>query len=85
VPTTLIILIAFHVVAVSLGLGIVSRMLPMQLVGDLIGYLHKSIGITTPSPAQVKMAALIWIGSAIIGVDGILVFFFIIASMSRAR
>jgi hypothetical protein len=60
-------------------------MLPMQTVGDIIGYLHKSIGITTPTPEQVRMAALIWIGSAMIGVDGILLFFFLVASMSRAR
>ena len=81
----LISLIAFHVIAVSLGLGIVTGVLPMRPVADMIGYLHKSIGITTPSPAQVKTAALIWIGSAMIGVDGILVFFIVITSISRPR
>ena len=78
-------LITFHVVAVSLGIGILTGVLPMRLIADLIGYLHKSIGITTPSPVQVKTAALIWIGSAIVGVDGILVFFIAITSMSHPR
>ena len=78
-------LIAFHAVAVLLGLGIFTGVLPMRLVADLIGYLHKSIGITTPSSAQVKTAALIWIGSAIVGVDGILAFFIVITSISRPR
>ncbi len=81
----LISLIAFHVVAVSLGVGIVTGVLPTRLVADLIGYLHKSIGITTPCPAQVKTAALIWIASAIVGVDGILAFFIVITSISRPR
>jgi hypothetical protein len=81
----LITLIAFHIVAVSLGVGIVCRMVPAQFVADMIGYLHNAIGITTPSHEQVRMAALIWIGSVIFIVDGILLFFVLVTSMSLAR
>jgi hypothetical protein len=78
-------IVAFHLVAVSLGLGILLGAVPAPLVGDMMAYLHKSIGITVPTREQVRMAALIWIGSAIVVVDGILVFLVFITSMAVAR
>ena len=81
----LISLVVFHVVAVLMGLGIGCRVIPAQFVADMIGYLHNAIGITTPSPDQVRIAALIWIGAAIFMVDGILLFFILVTSMSLTR
>ena len=80
-----IILSVFHVVALSVGLGIACRIVPVQFVADMIGYLHNAIGITTPSSEQVRMAALIWIGAVIFMVDGILLFFVLVTSISLAR
>jgi hypothetical protein len=51
----------------------------------MLGYLHKTIGITTPSPEQVRLVALIWIGSAIIIVDGCLFLLLFITNFSKSR
>lgn len=64
--------IVFHVVALLLGLGIVARFVPAQRIADALGYLHNTIGITTPPLDQVRMIALIWLGSTVIIVDGCL-------------
>jgi hypothetical protein len=79
----MVILGVFHVLTLLVGLGIVSRVVPTQLVSDMLGYLHKTIGITTPSPAQVRMVALIWIGSGIIIVDGCLFLLLVITRSSN--
>jgi len=76
-------IVVFHVLMLLLGLGIASRVVPTQLVTTMLGYLHKTIGITTPSPEQVRMIALIWIGSTVIIVDGCLFLLVFIASLSN--
>lgn len=55
-----------------------------QLVSNMLGYLHKTIGITTPSLKQVRTVALIWIGSTIIIVDGFLFLLVFITSLSNS-
>jgi hypothetical protein len=75
--------LVFHALMLLLGLGIVSRALPTELVSDLLGYLHKAIGITT-SLEQVQTVALIWIGSTIIIVDGCLFLLVFITSLSNS-
>jgi hypothetical protein len=71
----------FHALALLLVVGIVTRLVPPNFVGEMLVYLHKSIGITTPSQNQVRMVALIWIASAVIIVDGcILLLVFITSS-----
>jgi hypothetical protein len=76
-------LVVFHVLMLALGLGIGSRVLPVKRVSDLLGYLHNSIGISTPLLSQVRMIALIWIGSAIIVVDGCIVFLLCITKLVK--
>ena len=75
-------IVLFHALMFFLGLGILSRVVPSRLVSDMLGYLHKTIGITTPSPEQVRMVALIWIGSIIIIVDGCLCLLLLITKLS---
>jgi hypothetical protein len=81
----MVIIVVFHVFMLLVGLGIVSRVVPAQLVSNMLGYLHKTIGITTPSPEQVRLVALIWIGSAIIIVDGCLFLLLFITNFSKSR
>jgi len=76
------VILVFHAVMVLLGLGIVSRVVPPPLVSDMLGYLHKTIGITTPPPELVRMVALIWIGSVIVIADGCLFLLVFIARLS---
>ena len=77
-------IVVFHVVMLLLGLGIGSRVVSTDLVSNVLGYLHKTIGITTPSLEQVRMVALIWIGAAIIIVDGFLFLLVFITRLSNS-
>jgi len=63
-------IVVFHVLMVLLGLGIGSRVVPVERVSYMLGYLHNTIGISTPPLDQVRTIALIWIGTTIIIVDG---------------
>jgi hypothetical protein len=78
-------IVLFHVVLILLGLAIATRVLPTTRVSNALSYLHKSIGITTPSAKQVRMVALIWIGFAIIMIDGCLLLLLLITSLSNTR
>jgi hypothetical protein len=75
-------IIVFHVLMLLIGLGVMGRVIPAQLVSNMLGYLHKTIGITTPPPEQVRMVALIWLGSVIVIVDGCLFLLVFIARMA---
>jgi hypothetical protein len=65
-------LIAINVVMVLLALGIGSGIVPAKMFGGMVGVLHKTIGITLPSPEQERMVAVIWIASMIVIGDGML-------------
>jgi hypothetical protein len=78
-------IVVLHIVMLLLGLSIVTRFVPPSRVGNAVGYLHKAIGITEPSQKQVEMAALIWIGSILIIIDGCLFMLVFIAKLSNAR
>jgi hypothetical protein len=74
--------IAFNVVMVLLGLAVASPMLPVKLLGNMLGYLHTTIGITTPAPDKVRMVALIWIAAVIVLVDGLLLLLVILTAIA---
>lgn len=78
-------LIAFHILMLALGSGVASRIVAPRLVANLLGYLHKSIGISTPAPNQVRVVALIWIGCLVIIVDGFLFVLLFLTHMSNAH
>jgi hypothetical protein len=75
--------IIFHAVLLLLGLGIVSRVVPIEVVSDALGYLHTTVGITTPLAGQVRMIALIWIGSTLVIADGCVLLMLLIAKLLR--
>jgi hypothetical protein len=77
-------IIAFHVVMLLLALSIVSRVAPEQSVSNMIGYLHKAIGITTPSFEQSRMVAVIWLSSVVLIVDGCLFLLLFIVGLSSS-
>jgi hypothetical protein len=78
-------IVAFHVVMLLLAVGVATRVLPTQRVSTVLGYFHKSIGITTPSLEQVRPVAFIWIGSLIFMVDGCILALVLIASLTNSR
>ena len=80
----MVVILVFHALMLLLGLGIVSRAIPPKSVANMLGYLHNTIGITTPAPEQVRMVALIWIGSVIVIVDGFIFLLLFIARPSNS-
>jgi hypothetical protein len=77
-------IIVFHILMLLLGLGVGSQIIPLPRVSDALGYLHNSIGITTPAERQVRMVALIWIGSLVVIVDGCLLLLLFVTKFSHA-
>jgi hypothetical protein len=75
-------IVVFHILLLLLGLGVVTRSVPTSRVENTLGYLHKAIGITTPSAGQVRMVALIWIGSILVMIDGCLFLLVFITKIS---
>ena len=79
----MIAIVAFHIVMLALGVAVGARVVSPQLVSGLVGYLHKSIGITVPVIEQVRTVALIWIASVVVIVDGSLFLLLFISRVSR--
>jgi hypothetical protein len=75
-------IVVFHILLLLLGLGVATRLVPTSRVGNTLGYLHKAIGITTPTAGQVRMVALIWIGSILVMIDGCLFLLVFITKIS---
>ena len=80
----MVVIVVFHVLMLLLALGIVLRAIPPQLGGNMLSYLHKVIGITTPSLEQVRMVVLIWIGSTVLIVDGCIFLLLFLAKLSHS-
>ena len=78
-------IIVFHILMLLLGASIATGIVGIERIGSTLGYLHKSIGISTPSSQQVRTVALIWVGSAVVIVDGCLFLLLFITSMSHSR
>jgi hypothetical protein len=64
--------LAMNALMVLLGLGIASGLLPRRMFSGMVGVLHKTIGITLPSPAKERTVALLWIASMLVIGDGML-------------
>jgi hypothetical protein len=79
----MIAIVAFHIVMLALGLAVGARVVSPQLISGLVGYLHKSIGITVPALEQVRTVALIWIASVVVIVDGSLFLLLFISRVSH--
>jgi hypothetical protein len=77
-------IIVFHILMLTLGGSVASRLVPSRRVSNSLDYLHKSIGITTPAEQQVRMVALIWIGSLVVIVDGCVFLLLVITKLSHA-
>jgi hypothetical protein len=74
--------VAFNAFMLLLGLGVASPLVPVKPLSDMLGYLHTTIGITTPAPGKVRIVVLIWIASLILLVDGLLFLLVFLTSIS---
>lgn len=79
----MIAIVAFHLVILALGVAVGARVVSPQLLSGLVGYLHKSIGITTPAIEQARTVALVWIASVVVIVDLSLFLLLFISRVSR--
>jgi len=74
--------IVFNVFMVLLGLSVASPAVPAKVLNNMLGYLHTTIGITTPPPERARMVMLIWIVSTILLVDALLFLLVFLTSIS---
>lgn len=61
--------VAFNALMVLLGIGVVTKVVPVGFLTSFLTGLHYTIGISTPTQAQVRKATVIWIISTLVIVD----------------
>jgi hypothetical protein len=71
-------IVTANVLLVALAIGIATGILPAQVFSGAVTVLHKTIGITLPSPEKERTVAVIWIGSMLLIGDGMLVLLFLL-------
>ena len=67
-----------NVVLVVLAIVIASGILPAKTFSGAVTVLHKTIGITLPSPEKERTVAVIWIASMLLIGDGMLLLLFLL-------
>lgn len=78
-------IVTANVVLVALALGIACRIVPARMFSGAVVVLHKTIGITLPSPDKERAVAVIWIASLLIIFDGIFaMLLFLTSAVGRA-
>nr|HWB98975.1 hypothetical protein [Bryobacteraceae bacterium] len=68
-------IVLFSAGMLLLGGVVAAGWMPMGFLSSLVNDLHRTIGITTPTPKQVRIAILMWIVSMLIIVDGMFLLF----------
>ncbi len=74
-------IIAFHILILILAAGILARLMPQSAVSTALGYLHSTVGITTPPEQKARTFALVWLASTVVIVDGCLTLLFFITKL----
>ena len=59
----------FNALMLLLAVGVLKKLIPVKLLSGFITGLHYTVGISTPTPDQVRRAVLVWIVSVVIIVD----------------
>ena len=67
-----------NVVLMVLAIGIATGILPAKTFSGTVTVLHKTIGITLPSPEKERTVAVIWIASMLLIGDGMLLLLFLL-------
>lgn len=75
----MIAIVTINVLIVLLALGIASGILPAKVFSGAVTVLHKTVGITLPTPDNERTVSVIWIASLLIIGDGILFLLFFFA------
>lgn len=65
-------ILIFNVLAIALAVSVGVGLVPAKQTSSLLAWLHSIIGITPPPSDQSRGFAVVWIGSLIVIVDGLL-------------
>jgi hypothetical protein len=65
-------IVIFNVLAIVLGGAVGTRLVSTSRTNTALEWLHGIIGITPPVPEKAPLFALVWIGSMMVIVDGLL-------------
>lgn len=65
-------IVVFNVVMLAIAAAVGSGLVPANLNRAALDWMHNTIGITAPPEHRERMVALVWIGSTIVIVDGVL-------------
>lgn len=65
----MLILLTFNAFLIALGIGAALSRVPPKFVTAFLHGLHGTIGITAPTPNQVRWALVVWIASIAVIVD----------------
>jgi len=61
--------LGFNILMILLGIGVLTRVVPVRFLTGFITALHYTIGISTPNQDQVRRAVIVWIISMLVIVD----------------
>jgi hypothetical protein len=61
--------LGFNGLMLLLAIGVIAKVIPVHFLTGFITGLHYTIGISTPTQAQVRRAVIVWIVSIVIIVD----------------
>jgi hypothetical protein len=73
--------VAFNIVMLAVAAAVGSGLVPASLNRAALDWMHNTIGITAPPEHKERMVALVWIGSTIVIVDGVLVMLVFLTSL----
>jgi hypothetical protein len=65
-------IVIFNVLMIALAVAVGAGLVPAGRISAMLEWLHAIIGITPPAPEKSKLFALVWVGSMIVIVDGLL-------------
>jgi hypothetical protein len=64
--------VIFNVLMIALAAAVGTGLVPASRISSILEWLHAIIGITPPALEKSRLFALVWIGSMIVIVDGLL-------------
>ncbi len=65
-------IVSFNILLLLLAGAILTGRIPARWFASFMDLLHNTIGISTPSEQQIRLALILWIASTLVIVDGLL-------------
>ena len=65
-------IVIFNVLMIAIAAAVGTGLVPASRISSMLEWLHAIIGITPPAPEKSRLFPLVWIGSMIVIIDGLL-------------